>query len=278
MRHLRLVILQGAALAALAGCCLRAGGEDGGGSAGTTSSSGARTTSSGSGSTPSSSGTGSSGGTAVGADGGIDCGEWEPGFDFCYSLLNCLLISNSCWGMICSACTVADGEVLWGPDRGPDAGLGDYNLLLSGLCPPSPSTCDAVTLECLRQEAPKVLSASCAAALTSLVGLDLDGDGGSACDYTGPAANATTFCTVVGGCVGGTTHCEQVICPSCNTADGAALGGTGSESFDGRCPALAQAGCADYGCFLDAGPEVLSPSCAAAVALLAEQALDGGSP
>jgi hypothetical protein len=56
------------------------------------------------------------------------------------------------------------------------------------------------------------------------------------------------------------------------------LGSSGQFGlFGGICPAPTPASsCADFECLLDAGPKLLSPSCAAAVTSLVEQFLDGG--
>jgi hypothetical protein len=68
-----------------------------------------------------------------------------------------------------------------------------------------------------------------------------------------------------------------VICNACSIPDGIALGGDGGAFFGGLCPPVNPASpCADLQCFVDAGPMVLSPSCAAAVTSLVERLPDGG--
>jgi hypothetical protein len=108
-----------------------------------------------------------------------------------------------------------------------------------------------------------------------LIESNLGIDGGTAC-Y--PISSGDNFCAALGGCVGGAAYCEQVICPACTVLDGYALDADGGEFFGGLCPALSTASpCADFDCFMDAGPTALSPSCAAALASLAGRCPDGGS-
>lgn len=102
------------------------------------------------------------------------------------------------------------------------------------------------------------------------------GDGGlGACDWPGidGVAHGLAFCGGIGGCVGGAAYCEQVICPACTFADGDTLVGTTCYGAD--CPGGSRDS-ATFQCWLDAGPKVLSPSCAAALTSLAERFLDGG--
>jgi hypothetical protein len=83
----------------------------------------------------------------------------------------------------------------------------------------------------------------------------------------------------IGGCVGGTTYCEEAICPACSAVDGIFLGGGREQSgfFDGLCPAIDPANaCADLECSVAAASSVLSPSCVAALTSLAERFVDGG--
>jgi hypothetical protein len=98
-------------------------------------------------------------------------------------------------------------------------------------------------------------------------------DGGSACDQLGEA-NGNDFCSAIGACVGDAGNCEQAICKACDVADGILLGGAEPVGFlGGACPAFDASldsgySCVNLGCILDAGPAVLSPSCAAAIASL----------
>jgi hypothetical protein len=134
-------------------------------------------------------------------------------------------------------------------------------------------------LECLMEEGPNVLSPSCAAALTAVIEANtyfpLDG---GACEYAGPReGTGANFCAAIGGCMGGSAACKDVICRACSAIDGIALGADGGAFFGGLCPPVNPVTpCANLQCFIDAGPKVLSPSCAAAVTSLAEHLLDGG--
>jgi hypothetical protein len=136
-------------------------------------------------------------------------------------------------------------------------------------------------LECLLEDGPKVLSPSCAAALASVVEANTvyELDGG-ACEYAGPAeGNGADFCAAIGGCFGDSASCEDAICSACSITDGITLGSVSSDGgtfFGGFCPPVSPASpCADFQCFIDAGPQVLSPRCTAAVTSLAERFLDG---
>lgn len=274
-----------AALAALSGgCCLRPGPEDAG--SGTSTGAG------------SNSGTSGSIGSSSAGDGGLTCGVGT--YRFCDEIGG--LGPNAYFGpglmpycveVLCPACGAADSEVLGlvgaqpdaGPDAGSDAGSLDWTSpsFLGGRCPWGLGTWDLRVLECLIEDGPKVLSPGCAAALTSVVEANtvykLDG---GACEYAGPEeGNGVDFCSAIGGCIGDSAFCEDAVCKACSIIDGITLGGVGSDGgtfFGGLCPPVSAASpCADFQCFMDAGPRVLSPGCAAAVASLAERFLDGGS-
>ncbi len=123
-------------------------------------------------------------------------------------------------------------------------------------------------------EGPRLLSPSCAAALSSVVESSHTFDGGSAC-Y--PDSLGSNFCSAIGECVGGAAECAETICPACTSVDGFLLGSNGAQFFGGLCPAInASSPCADLACLVDAGTQVLSPSCAAAVAALVASFEDGG--
>jgi hypothetical protein len=173
--------------------------------------------------------------------------------------------------VFCPACSAADGDVI-------------YTGTLEELCP-GDDLCSLAMLECFSEEGRKLLSPSCAEVFTSLFEqhLLLLSDGGGSADacnpqYGGQEGTGVTFCSAIGGCVGGTTYCEGAICPACSAVDGIFLGsGDQLWSFGGLCPALLPANpCADFQCLLDAGPKILSPSCARAVTSLIESSLDGG--
>jgi hypothetical protein len=216
---------------------------------------------------------GSSGGLVCGPSNGQGDVVPAPGTQFCALIDDCdVELYYNCSQFICPACSVADAEILYGPALGPDGGLGDLPVILSGHCGGG-SICDFAGFECLREEAPKVLSPSCAAAVAMVVGWNPLFDGGTACLEGG----AITFCTAIGGCVPGRESCVAALCPACNALDGIALGGDGADFFGGLCPAPSSANpCVDLECLADAGPRILSPGCAAAVALLSERFEDGG--
>lgn len=150
-------------------------------------------------------------------------------------------------------------------------------------------------LECLMEEGPKVLSPACAAALTSVIQANVyiavDGGIGGACWYeaapglVSPAASGRAFCSAIGGCVGGAAYCERAICMGCGADDARYLASDGgpfeADFFGGLCPPVNPASpCADLECLIDAGPKVLSPDCASALAALVQgfpdSGLDGG--
>ncbi len=264
MGRLRLVVVQGACLAVLAGCCLHPGSEDAGPGASTGSGGGSSTpANSGSGSgasasSGSSSGTGGTSSSTSASDGGNACWAEAEGVEFCGIICgSCLygLPLASCQQILCPACNEAD--------------VGDLN---SGLGCGAPPFCSLAALECLKVS--KGLSPSCRDALHSVVESSLGIDGGTACYPDGSTSN---FCSAIAACVGGLGYCEQAICGACTVLDGYALDADGGEFFGGLCPPISPANpCADFECFIDAGTQVLSPGCAAALASLVERFWDGG--
>jgi hypothetical protein len=148
-----------------------------------------------------------------------------------------------------------------------------------------------------------VLSPSCAAAVTRVAQANaeylVDGGRGGACYWEAscapvygsnnysPASTGRDFCSAIAGCVGGADSCEDAICGACDADDADSLDMDGGylcrggwlirPFFYGLCPPVDPSNpCADLACLVDAGPRVLSPSCAAALASLAGRYLDGG--
>ncbi len=176
---------------------------------------------------------------------------------------------NQCEQAVCPACSYADGEILNG-----DAGLALWR------CEPT-TTCTLPSEVCLAEEARRLLSPSCAAVLTSALEqqvLTAIGDGGGSACGSWPRPNGADFCSAISGCIGDAGICEQVVCSACNATDGVFLGGAAPVAYlGGLCPAVDSASpCASFACLLDAGPRILSPSCAAAVAALAGSFFDAG--
>jgi len=196
---------------------------------------------------------------------------------FCLTFGNCLEHSvTSCDQAICPACTLADAAAL--------AGFGDAGLFTERC--PGANLCSLSMLECLAAQGPGLLSPVCAAVFNSLFerGVEQLGDGGGTANACNPGyagggqGTGVDFCSAIGSCAGSSARCEQVICRACSAVDGIFLGSLEPwGSFGDLCPAFDQAApCTDLACLVDAGPRVLSPSCAAAVASLAEHFLDGG--
>jgi hypothetical protein len=96
------------------------------------------------------------------------------GRDFCSAVGSCVGGIGYCEGAICGACNAGDAFALGG-DGGAFPGT-----FFGGLCPPLSSASPCADLECLVDAGAKILSPSCAAAVTSLAERFLDGglDGG----------------------------------------------------------------------------------------------------
>jgi hypothetical protein len=99
------------------------------------------------------------------------CPATEPSGEspgFCGAVGPCFGGVGFCTGVICPACSAADGEILWSSDP------------FAGTCADNQLTCTLAELECFADAGPAPsLSASCAAAIVRLVEHGLDGGLGS---------------------------------------------------------------------------------------------------
>ena len=102
------------------------------------------------------------------------------------------------------------------------------------------------------------------------------GDGG-ACEWSAckDSESVPGFCGYYSSCFGSEGRCDQAICTACSAVDGDRLGV--NLWGNGFCSEAGLYGCGSLiACLTDAGPKLLSPSCATAVAALIEPFLDGG--